>query len=227
LNISILTISPKPDSDVGFNSTTIDLDEYVENIGGELFWGEGGIRFSESCHDIRLEKTFLLASCPRGRDDSEFVQAKLNLDDHIGFIADRTCFEAVALDPAFTELVSSANWMNFAVIMQPDIRSFLRNTAFQNTIMDAARRTVGEVMHQMMEEMTRAVETAVKRIGAESEGYIQSEMDTLAKKATKTAAYTGLGQVTMMDLEQRLALNRFAPYIAAAPVSEEMESEFH
>jgi hypothetical protein len=224
LELSILTISSAPGSELEFGLTTFDLDDFVGNIGGELVWGSDAVKFSESCTGIRLEKTFLVANCSRNGDEG--VQSRLNLEDHIAYSPARHCFEPVTADPAFAELMSSANWMNFTVITQPDMRGFLKNKAFQDTISGVARRAVEEAMRQMQEQMMRAVEDAIKRVNEEAEDFVQSEMETLVKKATKTAAYRGLGQLKTMELEQRRAFNVFAPHISA-PIIEEPEPDYN
>ncbi|KAJ7267111.1 hypothetical protein C8J57DRAFT_1717551 [Mycena rebaudengoi] len=95
------------------------------------------------------------------------------------------------------------------------------NPAFQNVIRSVAQRAVDEVMAQMKTVMTLAVEEAVAIISTRSEEYVQDEMETLVKMATKSAAYSGLGQLKMMQLEQRRAFNTFAPYISAPTIHEE------
>ncbi|KAF7341732.1 hypothetical protein MSAN_02072000 [Mycena sanguinolenta] len=221
LEQSTLTISPASRED-DFVSNTVNLDDFVGNISGELVWGAEAVNFSESCTSIRLAKTFLIASCSRGTD---VVPGKLNLDDHIAYIASTRRFEPILPDPAFAELMSSANWMNFTVITQPDMRNFLRSPAFQSAVGLVARNAVEEVLKQMRTKMMEAIETAIKAVTAESDEFVQSEMETLVKKATKTAAYTGLGQLKLMQLEQRRAFNIFAPHISAAPIVEEVEPE--
>ncbi|KAJ7145543.1 hypothetical protein C8R44DRAFT_863416 [Mycena epipterygia] len=42
----------------------------------------------------------------------------------------------------------------------------------------------------------------------------QTEMETLTKKATNAAVYSGLAQLTIMSLAQRRAYNVFHPHIA-------------
>ncbi|KAJ6494533.1 hypothetical protein C8R45DRAFT_1073022, partial [Mycena sanguinolenta] len=217
LQVPILTISPKSSSDFEFNSAEINLADYVGDIGGELVWGGGAGRFSDSCFGIRLEGTFLLASSLF--DENE---RWLNLDDHITYITARRCFEPAAPDLDFAEFVSSARWMNLTVITQPDMRSFFRDPTFQKVISRIAHRAIEEVMSQIKEEMIGAVEQAVIKISAESRRFVDSEMDTLVKKATRTASYTGLRQLTMMGPKQRVAFNHFAPTISAAPIIEEM-----
>ncbi|KAJ7731699.1 hypothetical protein DFH07DRAFT_150888 [Mycena maculata] len=218
LELSILTITPRS-PDIELTSNTLDLDEYIGNIGGELVWAGGADKFTQSCDGIRLQGTVLHASCPRGKD--EFVQAELDLHEHIAYNSARRCFVAVIPDAAFTELMSSANWMNFTVITRPDMSSFLKNPAFQHAISSVAQRAVDEVMNQMKEVMALAVEEAVAMVSAKSEEYVQSEMETLIKMATKSAAYSGLGQLRMMQLEQRRAFNTFAPHISADTIPEE------
>ncbi|KAJ6569155.1 hypothetical protein B0H19DRAFT_691336 [Mycena capillaripes] len=217
LQLPLLTLKPrKPDH---FISATLNLDDLVGNIDGELVWGvPGAVKFSESCESIRIDETFLLASCPRGKD--EYVQASLDLNEHIAYNAARRCFVAVTPDPAFTELMSSANWMNFTVVTRPDMRLLLRNPAFQNAISSVAQRAVDEVMNQMREVMALAVEEAVTMVSARSEEYVQSEMESLIRMATKSAAYTGLGELKLMELHQRRAWNVFAPLIDADTVPE-------
>ncbi|KAJ7440194.1 hypothetical protein FB451DRAFT_141994 [Mycena latifolia] len=227
LDGSILTITPRS-PDIKFNSTDLNLDEYVGNIGGELVWGGDAVdavKFSESCESIRLDGTLLLALCRHGKDEP--VQAELDLNDHIAYNSTRRCFVAVVPDAAFTELMSSANWMNLTVITRPDMRSFLKNPAFQNAISSVAQRAIDEVMNQMKEVMALAVEEAVAMVSAKSEEYVQREMETLIKMATKSAANTGLGRLKMMQLEQRRAFNAFAPHISADLVPEEDETSFH
>ncbi|KAJ7267116.1 hypothetical protein C8J57DRAFT_1326638 [Mycena rebaudengoi] len=215
LKLSILTIT----TEVELSSNTLDLDDYVGNISGELVWANGADKFTDSCESIQLQGTVLRASCPRSRD--EFVQAELDLNEHIAYNSIRRCFVAIVPDEAFTELMSSANWMNFTVITRPDMRSFLGNPAFQNAIRSVAQRAVDEVMTQMKTVMMLAVEEAVSIVSARSEEYVQDEMETLIKMATKSAAYSGLGQLKMMQLEQRRAFNTFAPHISAPTIYEE------
>ncbi|KAJ7734152.1 hypothetical protein DFH07DRAFT_989072 [Mycena maculata] len=217
LELSILTITPRSPG-IELSSNTLDLDEYIGNIGGELVWGGDVYKFTQSCESIRLQGTILHASCPRGKD--EFVQAQLDLNEHIAYNFARRCFVAVLPDAAFTELMASANWMNFTVITRPDMRLFLQNPAFQNAISSVAQRAVDEVMNQMREVMALAVEEAVAMVSAKSEEYVQSEIETLVKMATKSAAYSGLAQLRMMELEQRRAFNVFAPYISADTLPE-------
>ncbi|KAJ7267090.1 hypothetical protein C8J57DRAFT_1326601, partial [Mycena rebaudengoi] len=214
LRLSILTITS---TEVELSSNTLDLDDYVGNISGELVWASGADKFTKSCENIQLQGTVLRASCPRDRD--EFVQSELDLNEHIVYNSIRRCFVAIVPDEAFTELMSSANWMNFTVITRPDMRSFLSHPAFQNAIRSVAQRAVDEVMTQMKTVMTLAVEEAVAIVSARSEEYVQDEMETLIKMATKSAACSGLGQLKMMQLEQRRAFNTFAPYISAPSIS--------
>jgi hypothetical protein len=188
----------------------LNLDEHVGNLCGELVWGDR--KFSQSCKNIRLEGTLLVANARVGDHD---VEAKLDLNEHITYIITRRCFEPIIPDPAFTELMSSAGWMNVAVITRPDMRGFLTNPAFQASIKKVAQRAVEEVISEMQEEMSRAVEKAVAMVSARSEEYIQYEIQSLTKRATliNAAAYSGLGQLTVMSDEQRLAYNTFAPHI--------------
>ncbi|KAJ7229370.1 hypothetical protein C8J57DRAFT_1534513 [Mycena rebaudengoi] len=224
LAFSILTISPNsPDE---FNSTTVDLDEFVGNIGGELVWAGGAVKFTESSTNIRLEGQFLVAMCSVGSDDSGVVEAKLDLDEHIAYVPARRYFVAVTPDPAFSELMSSTNWMNFTVVTQPDMRRFLAHPAFQAAISGVARRAVEEVMNQMKAVMAEAVEQAVMQVSAQSQEYVQNEMETLIKKATKTAAYAGLGQLKLMETHQKRAYNRFAPTIAGPTLHERTDTSF-
>ncbi|KAJ7808524.1 hypothetical protein B0H14DRAFT_3761696 [Mycena olivaceomarginata] len=210
LKLSILTIKPRS-SGVQFNVTTLNLDDHVGNLYGELVWGYQ--KFSESCNDIRLDGTLLVASCDCG--NKEYKQATLDLNEHITYTITRRCFEAILPDPAFTEMMSSAAWMNVAVITQPDMRGFLTNPAFQETIKGVARRAVEEVITEMREEMTRAVERAVTQVSIRAEEHVQYEIQTLTRRATliNTAAYSGLGGLTVMSHEQRRAYNTFAPVI--------------
>ncbi|KAJ7264536.1 hypothetical protein B0H12DRAFT_1102160 [Mycena haematopus] len=199
LEQSTLTISPASSED-DFDSNTVNLDDFVGNISGELVWGAGEVNFSESSTSIRLQKTLLLAACSRGNE------------------------VPITPDPEFAELMSSADWMNFTVITQPDMRGFFKSPAFQRSVTSVARSAVEEVMKQMRTKMMEAVETAIKRVSDESEEFILTEMDALVKKATRTAAYAGLGRLKIMQLEQRRAFNLFAPHIAA-PIVDEVEPD--
>ncbi|KAJ7660755.1 hypothetical protein DFH06DRAFT_1193218 [Mycena polygramma] len=212
LELPMLVIKPRSDAD--FNTTTINLDEFVGNIDGQLVWG--ATKFTESCESIRLQGTLLLASCPRGRD--EFVQARLDLTDHITYNTARRRFFPVSPDPEFTELMASARWMNFTVITRPDMRGFLASPAFRNAVTSVAQRAVDEVMTQMKEVMALAVEEAVAMVSAKSDEYVQNEMEHLIRMATKSAAYSGLAQLTMMSQHQIRAYDDFAPSIGAPSV---------
>ncbi|KAJ6601922.1 hypothetical protein DFH09DRAFT_1270787 [Mycena vulgaris] len=209
LKLSILTIKPK--SGTEFNATTLNLDNHIGNLCGELVWGNG--KFSLSSKSIHLEGTLLVAQC--ARDGSEPVRATLNLSEHITYSISRRCFEAILPDPAFIELMSSAGWMNVSVITQPDMRGLLASPAFQATIRSVAQRAVDEVISEMREEMTKAVQKAVAMVSVRSEEYVHYEMEGLTRRATlvNTAAYSGLGNLTLMSQEQRRAYETFAPYI--------------
>jgi hypothetical protein len=64
----------------------------------------------------------------------------------------------------------------------------------------------------MQEAMTRAVSEVMKEFSEKSSEYVQSEMEQLTKKPTRsTIGYSGLSQRRLMALEQRRAYNVFAP----------------
>ncbi|KAJ7145548.1 hypothetical protein C8R44DRAFT_845046 [Mycena epipterygia] len=194
-----------------FKTITVNLDEHIGNHYGALVWGDR--KFSESCKDLRLDGTILFAMCRC--ESGEYIEARLDLNEYFIYATTRRCFEPVIPDAAFTEMMSSAGWMNVAVITQPDMRGFLTNPAFQGAIRAVAQRAVEEVMHEMREQMTLAVEKAVTMVSAKSEEYVQWEMETLTKKATmvtaSSAAYSGLGNLTVMSHEQRHAYSAFVP----------------
>ncbi|KAJ7145519.1 hypothetical protein C8R44DRAFT_34 [Mycena epipterygia] len=225
LKLSILTIKARSGG-VEFKTTTVNLDEHIGNHYGELVWGDR--KFSESCKDLRLDGTLLIAMCRC--EDGEFVKSTLDLNEYFIYATTRRCFEAVVPDTAFTEMMSSAGWMNVAVITQPDMRGFLTTPAFQGAIRGVAQRAVEEVMYEMREEMSRAVEKAVSMVSAKSEEYVQWEMETLTKKATMTtsaaAAYSGLGNLTVMSHEQRHAYNIFAPQLSLPHFPETIHKVF-
>ncbi|KAJ7206896.1 hypothetical protein GGX14DRAFT_396830 [Mycena pura] len=210
LKMPILTIKPKS-SGAQFTLTTLNLDDHLGNVDGELVWGYQ--KFSASCKNVTLKGTLLVASC--GRGDKEWIEATLDLSEHITYSFSRRCFEAILPDPGFIELMSSAAWMNVAVITQPDMRGFLTNPAFQGSIKSVARRAVEEVISEMREEMSRAVEKAVSQVSMRAEEHVQYEIESLTKRATliNTAAYSGLGGLTVMSHEQRRAYSSFAPVI--------------
>ncbi|KAJ7088270.1 hypothetical protein C8R44DRAFT_991129 [Mycena epipterygia] len=225
LKLSILTIKSRSGG-FEFKTITVNLDEHVGNHYGKLVWGDR--KFSESCKDLLLDGTLLIAMC-RG-ENGEYVKSTLDLNEYFIYATTRRCFEAVVPDAAFTEMMSSAGWMNVAVITQPDMRGFLTTPAFQGAIRGVAQRAVEEVMYEMREEMSRAVEKAVSMVSAKSEEYVQWEMETLTKKATITtaaaAAYSGLGNLTVMSHEQRHAYNIFAPQLSLPHFPETIHNVF-
>ncbi|KAJ7450776.1 hypothetical protein FB451DRAFT_1285098 [Mycena latifolia] len=201
-----LTIKPGS-SGFEFKVTTFNLDDLVGNIN----WG------ACSCTSVHLEGTVLVALC--NPVAGEPVQSKLDLNEHIIYVNSRRCWEAIEADPDFIDLISSAGWMNVAVITQPDMRGFLTNPAFQSTIKAAAQRAVEEVISEMREEMSLAIEKAVTKVSAMSQEFVEIEMRTLTRKATLTnsAAYSGLGHLKVMSHEQRHAYSLFAPHIGHGP----------
>ncbi|KAJ7062211.1 hypothetical protein C8F01DRAFT_1082756 [Mycena amicta] len=189
LRIGLGRISPRKDADIEFETSLVHLNDHVGNSSGELIWGWFPFRRLVQHHPPRKN-----ALCSRrivkDRDKpEEYVEARLNSDDHIA----QRKFEAIQPDPAFTEMTSSAHWINLTVITQPDMRGFLKNK--EDAIGGVARRAVVEVMN-------RAVEEAMVRVTAEAEAeeYVQMEMDTLIKSASmaKTGAYAGLAQLHVM-----------------------------
>lgn len=86
-----------------------------------------------------------------------------------------------------------------------------------------------EMMNEIMVAVEKAVDTAVAAavttVSEQSEQYVESQMAALVMKATRTAAYSGLAQLTVMQASQKRAYNTFAPHIGADPIAEEdMES---
>ncbi|KAJ7431163.1 hypothetical protein FB451DRAFT_1300949 [Mycena latifolia] len=137
-----------------------------------------------------------------------------------------TFIEMATKSPAYAGL-DQMSWMNLTIVTQPDMRGFLKNPAFQNAISSVAQRTIDAAMKQMKELTALPVEEAVAMVSAKSEEYVQREMETFIKMATKSAAYTGLGSLKMMTPEQIRAYNAFAPQISADLVPEEDETSFH
>ncbi|KAJ7220898.1 hypothetical protein GGX14DRAFT_676380 [Mycena pura] len=92
LKMPILTIKPKS-SGAQFNLTTLNLDDHLGNVDGELVWGYQKI--SASCKNVTLKGTLLVASCERGNKES------LDLTEYITYSSSRRCFEAILPDPGF------------------------------------------------------------------------------------------------------------------------------
>ncbi len=62
------------------NKTSIDLNEYIENVDGELKWQPGN--FYETCRGFSLEgENILKAECKTRAQ--YWVPTKIDLDDHI------------------------------------------------------------------------------------------------------------------------------------------------
>ncbi|KAJ7609415.1 hypothetical protein FB45DRAFT_944413 [Roridomyces roridus] len=213
---SLLKIVPRSSS-ITLEDDTLDLDDYIGELGGELTWGTE-TRFSDKCENIRLEGTIIYATCPRGPD--ERVQSSLDLAEHLVFKGRR--FEPVLPDDAFTELMASAAWMNFTLISRPDMGGFLRHPAFQSAISRVAQSAVEKAMEEMKSAMALAVEEAVAMVALKSEEYVRAEMESLLMLATNAAAYAGLANMTMMQANQRRAYNVFAPHIASPLIPEDI-----
>lgn len=116
LRESTLIITPRSSESDIIAPTEVNLDAYVGNIEGKLVWGFSG--FTETSENIRLEGTFLLASCVR-ESSTKLKKAKLNLANHFVYMAGRRRFVTVNPDPDLMK--ASVDQMNFSVITRPDI----------------------------------------------------------------------------------------------------------
>ena len=72
------------------NTSSIDLDRYIENIDGNLKWQYGN--FSQTCEYVSVEGGSLLTAECRRRDQSPNY-TKINLDDHIANIDGTLTYE--------------------------------------------------------------------------------------------------------------------------------------
>ncbi|KAJ7222606.1 hypothetical protein GGX14DRAFT_388386 [Mycena pura] len=194
----------------------VNLNNHIGNVGGQLVWG--GTDFSESCDDIKLidNTTVLSAKCRHthftdsnrneirlrdSQDTAISVVRELDLKDHIIYdrALDGGSFNIVAGDPDFSRVISSASWMKYAIITQPDMGSFLRQKPVQNAVGDVAERTVAQIMHQTELVLAQVVKAALDAIKKQAKELIADELDRLAKRAALTTGYaSGFGAFAQM-----------------------------
>ncbi|KAF8146585.1 hypothetical protein K438DRAFT_1780786 [Mycena galopus ATCC 62051] len=209
----------------------VNLGRYIGNVGGQLVWGGKG--FNESCENPHLEeKTVLVAQCrctfrdSGGKEihiyDGEgkvlYVERRLDLKNHI--IYDKAhaggSFNLVGADDEFSHVISSAKWMKYAIITQPDMGSFLREKAVKDAVSMVAARTVAQVMHQTEQVLAEVVKVALDMIKQKVQDHIDHELDRLVKTAALSTAYSsGLGGFTQMEDAHRMAYHSIAPHMEA------------
>lgn len=70
--------------------TTLDLDDYIGNINGELQWGDHW--FSHTCESTRVEGNRLMGECEK-RDGYTLESTFIDLDEYIANIDGELTFE--------------------------------------------------------------------------------------------------------------------------------------
>ncbi|KAJ7266360.1 hypothetical protein B0H12DRAFT_158644 [Mycena haematopus] len=209
----------------GKSATSIlDLDKFIGNVSGRLVWGHGTSDFSQSCENPSLDGTFLIASCLH---NDTYIEDRLDLSSYITYISNPSGGGFGPVDSDFSEFMASPNWMNFTIITQPDMSSFLGHPRFRKAVSGVAHRAVDEAMSNMQYVMQRMaqqmvqqmVDEAMEMVRLRSDLRIEREMDQLVKTAAVNAAYSGINRFTIMQSEARQAYNAFAPHINTPQLS--------
>jgi hypothetical protein len=91
LNGSTLTATCKKADGYAPSTSSIDLNQYIENIDGTLEWN--GAKFALTCNNLGLVRTSTLrAECERA-DQVNTLGTYINLDEHIANIDGTLRFE--------------------------------------------------------------------------------------------------------------------------------------
>ncbi|KAJ7925114.1 hypothetical protein B0H13DRAFT_2314902 [Mycena leptocephala] len=146
---------------------TVNLNQYVRYIGGELQWvprGTGGFRSACQEKSILLEGTILVASC-REVDSASYKQVRLDLNAYITFNSTSNVFEPLELEfslmGAEKIVDSSRSLLDVTLISSFNLSKLLRDPTFYKAITDVSERAENDahdrrlaVMSQMNEEVT-------------------------------------------------------------------------
>jgi len=222
-DLANVTLSWKSPAGVD-KSLKVNLDLHIGNVGGQLVWG--GEDFSMSCKETTLDKTVLVTKCRCHFSDSMllhdkggeelYIERRLDLKDHIIYDKALEGFNVVSADSQFSRVISSAKWMKYAIITQPDMGSFLSEKAVQDAVSGVAERTVAQVMHQTEQVLAEVVKVALDMIKQKAKDHIANELKRLIKTAALSTAYSsGLGEFEQMEEAHRMAYNAIAPHMGA------------
>ncbi|KAJ7206313.1 hypothetical protein GGX14DRAFT_568286 [Mycena pura] len=204
-------------------TSTLNLDQFIGNHGGRLAWP--GSDFSQSCENILLDGTSLVAMCAQGGESDAYTGSHLDLDHYLTYTSGGGFGP---IDTDLCDFMATPNWMNFTVVAQPDMGSFLGHPRFRKAVSGVAHRAVDEVMSNMqyvMQHMAQhmvqqMVDEAMDIVRTRSEQRIERDLDKLVQTAASNVAYSSINQFVVMQSEAIQAFNTLAPHINAAPLDQ-------
>ncbi|KAJ7056305.1 hypothetical protein C8F01DRAFT_1311061 [Mycena amicta] len=171
---------------------TVNLNLYVAYKGGKLEWasrGSGGFRTKSDEKTIRMEGTFLVASC---HEDSSgpYAEVRLDLGGYIIFNSVTKLFGPTELTITFAGaekiVESSRSLLDITLISSFKLSKLLDDPAFKGALTEVSERAESDahdqrlaVMNKMSEEVEE-IKTELEELKTKLE-----EVVTKSKKATE------------------------------------------
>ena len=150
--------------------STLNLDDYIGNINGELIWGKKG--FTKSSQKITLEGGYLKAECEL-EDKSKFVPARLYLGGFLMVINGKLEIREFT---DISELLSEVPWMKFKIVAQPDISLFHGHQAVRETVSRAAELAVEQATEIVISKITQYIRQEMSSIIQETMLHVTESM---------------------------------------------------
>ncbi|KAJ7241973.1 hypothetical protein C8J57DRAFT_1244221 [Mycena rebaudengoi] len=186
---------------------TVNLNQYVAYIGGELRWvsrGTGGFRSTCQGKSILLEGTVLVASCREG-DSGDYQKVRLDLNDYIVFDSETNAFRPHELEFTLTgaeKIVdSSRSLVDITLISSINLSKLLRDPGFYKAIKDVAERAENDAhdqrlavmskMNEEVEEIKKEVDELKKRLDSvvsrsqEATEEMTTQLESISEKSTQ------------------------------------------
>jgi hypothetical protein len=159
--------------------SSIDLDQYIGLVNGQLVFGAKGFTKHKHLRNIRLEGFIIYAEVYTEGLGESWIEISLDISEK--FKNKNGILIAVTMNADLSVMLSEIPWMKFKVIAEPDMSVFARHPVMQQTMVSIAESTVEHVTNQMSSMIQTAIQQAVRVVTESAMVHIEQSMQTMVQ----------------------------------------------
>lgn len=134
-----------------YNSSTLDLKEYIGVVGGQLVWGRR--EFLKDCKSVKLDGYNLVAECIY---EGATMESNLDLSRYLQSYNGTLGLKVAESTTELSGLFSEARWLKVKITTEPDASVVVKG-GFRNAFNSIAESTSKDVIVEMTEDLAESV----------------------------------------------------------------------
>ena len=201
-----------------YTTSSIDLNDYIGNINGQLTWGYKD--FKKSSRGIVLKDGYLIAECKNERE--QYVTSRLELTKGLHCDAGKLEVMVPKINPEFSKFMSEAPWMKFKVVTEPQMDLLLTHKVVQNSFESIAETTVKHVTSRMTRLMSVAIAAAVEEVTISAMEHVRTVMALQIESSLRAEIRPSQTDASLLTMQMQQMLKQELGTIVKEAVVKEL-----